>query len=183
MQILSQTPFTKKGVTTQWVYKVKQWCRTILNLEKMRWSLYWVNYLEIFIWKWTKPLSLYIPALMLNGVVHWFFSRIDCVYGEQSNMCWCVGFFLRIINNFFIPHRSVPSLNVLIISCFYEAPPSEISDVFRLVNWSLVLWLAKPPLVRRLNVPPLSSVHVLRLYYKQWRRLYCLSILAWLRGY
>ncbi len=30
----------KKGVTTQRVYKVKQRCRAILNLEeKMRWSL------------------------------------------------------------------------------------------------------------------------------------------------
>ncbi len=40
MQILSQTPFTKMGVTTQRVFKVKRWCRTILNLEeKLRWSL------------------------------------------------------------------------------------------------------------------------------------------------
>ncbi len=40
MQILSQAPFIKTGVTTQWVYKVKQRCWTILNLEeKVRWSL------------------------------------------------------------------------------------------------------------------------------------------------
>ncbi len=33
--------FTKMGVTTQWVYKIKQRCRTILNLEeKMRWILH-----------------------------------------------------------------------------------------------------------------------------------------------
>ncbi len=32
----SQMPFTKKGLTTQRVYKVKQRCRMILNLEKMR---------------------------------------------------------------------------------------------------------------------------------------------------
>ncbi len=38
VQIRSQMPFTKKGVTTQRVYKVQQRCRMILNLEKMRWA-------------------------------------------------------------------------------------------------------------------------------------------------
>ncbi len=31
------------------------------------------------------------------------------------------------------------------ISCFYEAPPSEIHDGLWLVRWPSVLWLAKPP--------------------------------------
>ncbi len=41
------------------------------------------------------------------------------------------------------------------ISCFYEAPPSEIHDGLWLVSWPSVLWLAKPPLV---CIPPLTSV-------------------------
>ncbi len=31
------------------------------------------------------------------------------------------------------------------ISCFYEAPPSEIHDWLWLVSWPSVLWLAKLP--------------------------------------
>ncbi len=42
----------------------------------------------------------------------------------------------------------VPSLiNAPIISWFYGAPPSEMRDGLRLVSWSSVLLLAKPPLV------------------------------------
>ncbi len=32
-------PFRKKWVTPQFVYKLKQWCQTILNLEEKRWIL------------------------------------------------------------------------------------------------------------------------------------------------
>ncbi len=40
----------------------------------------------------------------------------------------------------FILHRSVPSpINALMSSCFYEAPPSEIQNGLRLVNWPSVL--------------------------------------------
>ncbi len=28
----------------------------------------------------------------LKGVVDWFFSRLDCVYGVQSSMCSCLVF-------------------------------------------------------------------------------------------
>ncbi len=31
----------------------------------------------------------------LKGVVDWFFSRLDCVYGVQSSMCSCLFFFLK----------------------------------------------------------------------------------------
>ncbi len=47
-----------------------------------------------------------------KGVVDWFFSRLDCVYGVQSSMCSCL-FFLKTHyfshNLPFIPHLSVPS--------------------------------------------------------------------------
>ncbi len=39
VQIHVKCRLQKNGVTTQRVYKVKQRCRRILNLEKMRWSL------------------------------------------------------------------------------------------------------------------------------------------------
>ncbi len=40
--ILSQTLFTKKGVTAQQVYKVKQWCQTIWTWRR-RWDGAYVN--------------------------------------------------------------------------------------------------------------------------------------------
>ncbi len=36
-------------------------------------------------------------------------------------------------------------MNALMISCFYEAPPSEFRNRPRLVIWPSVLWLAKLP--------------------------------------
>ncbi len=72
------------------------------------------------------------------------FSRLDCVYGMQSNMLMLnkkikkrTLFFTLSI---FILPRSVHSpLNAPIISRFYEAPPSEIRDGLRLVSWPSVL--------------------------------------------
>ncbi len=29
---------------------------------------------------------------IIKGVVDWFFSRLDCVYGVQSSMCLCLVF-------------------------------------------------------------------------------------------
>ncbi len=31
-------------------------------------------------------------GLIIKGVVDWFFSRLDCVYGVQSSMCSCLFF-------------------------------------------------------------------------------------------
>ncbi len=85
-------------------------------------------------------------------MVDCFFSRLDCVYGVQSNVCSCVVFFffsLFFTWVTFIPRLSVPSLiNAPIISWFYEAFPSEICDGLWLISWSSVLWFAKPPLLR-----------------------------------
>ncbi len=30
--------------------------------------------------------------ILFKGVVDWFFSRLDCVYGVQSSMCSCLVF-------------------------------------------------------------------------------------------
>ncbi len=70
----------------------------------------------------------------------------------------------------------------LMISCFYEAPPSEIHNGLWLVSWLSVLWFAKPPPE---TSRPSAQRHVLRLYCKQWRRQYCLSFWAqlWPREY
>ncbi len=35
-----------------------------------------------------------IILLYIKGVVDWFFSRLDCIYGVQSSMCSCL-FFLK----------------------------------------------------------------------------------------
>ncbi len=37
-------------------------------------------------------LVLIFNTLHFKGVVDWFFSRLDCVYGVQSNMCSCFDF-------------------------------------------------------------------------------------------
>ncbi len=36
--------------------------------------------------------KLEMSILCLKGVVDWFFSRLDCVYGVQSSMCSCLVF-------------------------------------------------------------------------------------------
>ncbi len=64
----------------------------------------------------------------LKGVVDWFFSRLDCVYGVQSSMCSCL-FFLKthyFSHNLPLFHTSLSLLwqTPRFISWFYEAPPS-----------------------------------------------------------
>ncbi len=73
--------------------------------------------------------AVFVHLNGFKGVVDWFFSRLDCVYGVQSSMYSCL-FFLK-------PHyfsHNLPnfhtSLSLLwqtprFISWFYEAPPSE----------------------------------------------------------
>ncbi len=34
-------------------------------------------------------------AVNIKGVVDWFFSMLDCVYGVQSSMCSCLFFFKK----------------------------------------------------------------------------------------
>ncbi len=48
-------------------------------------------------------------------------------------------------------------LNALIISWFYEAPPSEICNGLRLVSWPSALWFARFAPSARLYVTPPSS--------------------------
>ncbi len=67
--------------------------------------------------------------LSFKGVVDWFFSRLDCVYGVQSSMCSCL-FFLKphyFSHNLPLFHTSLSLLWQMprFISWFYEAPPSE----------------------------------------------------------
>ncbi len=59
------------------------------------------------------------------------------------------------------PYRSVPSpINALMISCFYEAPPSEIDNGLRLVSWLSVLWFTKPPVdIQKRHAPHLSCMY------------------------
>ncbi len=102
----------------------------------------------------------------LKGVVDWFFSRLDCVYGVQSSMCSCL-FFLKthyFSHNLPLFHTSLSLLwqRPRFISWFYEAPPSEIRDGLRLVSWLSVLWLAKPPLLHVWTSRPSPQWHVLR---------------------
>ncbi len=91
--------------------------------------------------------SLLVTARLnpLKGVVDWFFSRLDCVYGVQSSMCS----FSYFSHNLPLFHTSLSLLwqTPRFISWFYEAPPSEIRDGLRLVSWLSVLWFAKPPLL------------------------------------
>ncbi len=82
----------------------------------------------------------------VKGVVDCFFSRLDCVYGVQSNMCSCL-FFCKthyFSHNLPLFHTSLSLLwqTPRFISWFYEAPPSEIRDGLRLVSWLSVLWFA-----------------------------------------
>ncbi len=89
--------------------------------------------------------------MLLKGVVDWFFSRLDCVYGVQSSMCSCLVFLKTHYFSHNLPlfHTSLSLLwqTPRFISWFYEAPPSEIRDGLRLVSWLSVLWFAKPPLL------------------------------------
>ncbi len=105
-----------------------------------------------------------------KGVVDWFFSRLDCVYGVQSSMCSCL-FFLK---THYFSHNLLlfnTALSLLwqtpqFISWFYEAPPSEIRDGLRLVSWLSVLWFAKPPVCVWTSRPS-PQWHVLQLNCKQ----------------
>ncbi len=110
-----------------------------------------------------------------KGVVDWFFSRLDCVYGVQSSMCSCLVFLKTHYFSHNLPlfHTSLSLLwqTPRFISWFYEAPPSEIRDGLRLVSWLSVLWLAKPPLLHVWTSRPSPQWHVLRLNCKQWRCL------------
>ncbi len=111
-----------------------------------------------------------------KGVVDWFFSRLDCVYGVQSSMCSFMLVFLKthyFSHNLPLFHTSLSLLwqTPRFISWFYEAPPSEIRDGLRLVSWLSVLWLAKPPLQHVWTSRPSPQWHVLRLNCKQWRCL------------
>ncbi len=120
-------------------------------------------------------LRLVILIHQVKGVVDWFFSRLDCVYGVQSSMCSCL-FFLKthyFSHNLPLFHTSLSLLwqTPRFISWFYEAPPSEIRDGLRLVSWLSVLWLAKPPLLHVWTSRPSPQWHVLRLNCKQWRCL------------
>ncbi len=127
-----------------------------------------------------RPHSHYRPmrssiSRLFKGVVDWFFSRLDCVYGVQSSMCLCL-FFLKthyFSHNLPLLHTSLSLLwqTPRFISWFYEAPPSEIRDGLRLVSWLSVLWLAKPPLLHVWTSRPSPQWHVLRLNCKQWRCL------------
>ncbi len=67
-----------------------------------------------------------------KGVVDWFFSRLDCVYGVQSNMCSCFVFLKTHYFSHNLPlfHTTLSLLGQTprFISCFYEAPPSMGSD-------------------------------------------------------
>ncbi len=47
-----------------------------------------LTYLYFFL---CNNLHLFI-SLLFKGVVDWFFSRLDCVYGVQSSMCSCFVF-------------------------------------------------------------------------------------------
>ncbi len=75
--------------------------------------------------------STNLPSLLfkaIKGVVDWFFSRLDCVYGVQSSMCSCL-FFLKthyFSHNLPLFHTSLSLLwqTPRFISWFYEAPPS-----------------------------------------------------------
>ncbi len=99
------------------------------------------------------------PRNSLKGWLTGFFLGL-IVFMGCSLTCVHASFFLKMhyfSHNLHFPHRSVPSLTYAsIISCFYEAPPSEIRDGLWLVSWLSVLWFAKPPSVR-LNIPPLTS--------------------------
>ncbi len=112
---------------------------------------------------------------LFKGVVDWFFSRLDCVYGVQSSMCSCLVFLKTHYFSHNLPlfHTSLSLLwqTPQFISWFYEAPPSEIRDWLRLVSWLSVLWLAKPPLLHVWTSRPSPQWHVLRLNCKQWRCL------------
>ncbi len=77
VQILSQTPFTKKRVTTQRVYKVKQRCGTILNLEeKMRWILrqawpFQHHYILREVWDAHRRTGKHIYIYLISFIVLW----------------------------------------------------------------------------------------------------------------
>ncbi len=81
--------------------------------------------------------------LDLKGAVDSFFSRLDCVYGVQSNMFMlCLVFFKYYFSHnlpLFYTALSLTLINTLIISCFYEASSSEIRNGLRLVSWPSVL--------------------------------------------
>ncbi len=111
--------------------------------------------------------------LSFKGVVDWFFSRLDCVYGVQSSMWSCLVFLKTHYFSHNLPlfHTSLSFLwqTPRFISWFYEAPPSEIRDGLRLVSWLSVLWFAKPPLLHVWTSRPSPQWHVLQLNCKQWR--------------
>ncbi len=116
--------------------------------NKTRWvgaaySLFWSGLLS----RCTQQGGTRNTQTRIQGVVDCFFSRLDCVYGVQSNM-----FMLRFFKKRIIFH----------IIYLYSTPLCPFSDkrldlfpVFmkpsldglRLVSWLSVLWLAKPPLV------------------------------------
>ncbi len=118
-----------------------------------------------------------INLIEFKGVVD-FFSRLDCVYGVQSNMCSCFFFSKKfhIIYLYSTPlcPFSDKRPDYFLVLCL------SLRNTW-LISWLSVLWFAKLPLVRVWTSRPSAQRHALRLYCKQWRRLYFLSIWARMR--
>ncbi len=94
----------------------------------------------------------------LKGVVDWFFSRLDCVYGVQSSMCSCL-FFLK---THYFSHKLPLFHTSLSFSDkrldYFLVLWSPSLDGLRLVSWLSVLWLAKPPSTSKRPAPLLSGM-------------------------
>ncbi len=80
----------------------------------------------------------------LKGWLTVFFLGL-IVFMGCSLTCVNALFCFFIIYLYSTPLCPFSEYTALMISWFYEAPPSEIRDGFRLVSWPSLLWLAKPP--------------------------------------
>ncbi len=105
-----------------------------------------------------------------KGVVDFFLGLIVFMGCSQTCVHAAFFFFTHYLSHI-LPLFHSTLINALIISWFYEAPPSEICDELRLDSWSSVLWLAKPSSILLINLSPIETQRILvkRIVQNLWK--------------
>ncbi len=88
-QSLSQSNKPERSVHVQTKWRMRRRVESIITIINIKWMFILINmfaYLICSIFLRTFSLLIFIGLCVFKGVVDCFFSRLDCVYGVQSNM-------------------------------------------------------------------------------------------------